>query len=1026
MLHFRAENQFFQSPLSAVQRGLCIIVLLLIWPGAPVNGDLYSGPVELLQLETRHFLFIYPPESADAAEYLAGIADNMYEWVAENLNTDTGFRRFPVVITPDTDLLNGSFTIFPSQRIRLFQAPLSPSTGFARYNDPLGKLFLHELTHAVSLTLRSPFFSVGKFLLGDVVAPAYFTAPPFFVEGVTVAAESVDGYGRADDTPYASVIQQDILENRMMSPMESNGIRGAYPSGAWYIYGGWFSRYLIGEYGRDAYAEFWNLLGTGQLYQDGLFCDGAFSKAFGQPIQSVWQDFRSWISIKSPVFINNRVLDAEYRVIGATATYPGGILFSSSQRVYQLEWEDPDALEAALPSPESLKIKSIFPSDNLTNRIAVHGDEVLVSTYRRDSEGQFRAILKSFSLENGRPIPGPLFPGQDNLSLLEAVRDPRTGSILGIRPRGYSGDLVRVDTDGRIETLLEGTPGLIPSMPVPMGKYIYFLIQQRGENRIARRTEYGSVEVLETGIPLRGIRNISGDEESLYFIYDNDFSLFKLGVFTPGKSLRIQQESISGGVQYPVGAAGERIAYVGNFSPGQRLMLHPARLTNSSQNSSQNSHTVFQADSHMNINSTERQSSIEQLTELEYSWIALESFWDAEGSGNSTVAEQGYGGMENLFPADQSLEFSPEPYVVLPWIFTPRLRYPLLSLNPRVLNGSEDSALITGGGAGFSTEDPTSAFSLTANLQYLYDQPFLHADVQLGIFSLPVAFRLGFRDWRIYNPIIDGELQGDSRELSVSLSASQRISLYPIWRNISWELQSEFIQQFDEDPVENAGPYGWESRGWRIPILASLGYGSIRDNPLDSRGPAGFQSRLSGLGIFSESDLLPPTGYAAVHIEGDLPFMYSRLRLFSAVSVEQSTDVSPAGALIPGVSLGFDRNYSVHPGFSASAESGGKIYAFGELRMGQKIPLNTGIFSLVYLQNLKIKGGHRLSVQDNILKDEGRVNQSSFAAPSMEFVMNGGALARTAWELGAEFSYLYGNRENPWYVSVFLTPAGGF
>jgi len=89
------------------------------------------------------------------------------------------------------------------------------TTQVAAYYDPRSKAFrvvgdtrerdvdemivAHELTHALSLTIKHPFWGFWNAVFGNSVMPTTWMSPLYMTEGVTVSFESLDGDGRVND-----------------------------------------------------------------------------------------------------------------------------------------------------------------------------------------------------------------------------------------------------------------------------------------------------------------------------------------------------------------------------------------------------------------------------------------------------------------------------------------------------------------------------------------------------------------------------------------------------------------------------------------------------------------------------------------------------------------------------------------------------------------------------------------------------------------------------------------------------------
>ncbi|MEI8094308.1 MAG: hypothetical protein WCG80_08865 [Spirochaetales bacterium] len=518
-------------------------------------STLGAGPVfrdgrPLLTLKTEHFTFIFPPQSQAAAELLTGEAEELYAEVAAKLGVPTNLH-IPVVLTPDTDDLNGYFTSIPSIRIVLYEAPISPNSGFALFRDTLKKLFLHELVHAVSLMQTEGLGSFLVALLGDALYPAMYWTPANFVEGVTVSFESADGFGRANDAAFASVLQQAIVENRWPTFTETAGATTGYPSGSFYSWGGWFSRYLQDTYGLEKYAELFHAFGRAGGLEDFLWFQGAFRTAYGRSLAEAWEDFRLWMQPRQALRVDLKPVDDGPGYIVATAAWGEKLYWSD----YRGLWTRRDGKPVLLTE-----------LGKYANRLAVSPDGRRLLISRSEADGALStAVLTEWDLEAGRPT-GKVFPAH----LVEASYLGE--GLVACRVHGYTMDLVALE--GGVETvLLAGTERLVPAAPTAFDDgRVSFLLQRDGQQELAFVDPATRAVSIVEGAGLQGIRQISSDGQRVWFAWDNDRTFLKLGVLE--RDQITTYPAVSGGVQYPV-AAGGKVYAVSGQAQGHRLMELP-------------------------------------------------------------------------------------------------------------------------------------------------------------------------------------------------------------------------------------------------------------------------------------------------------------------------------------------------------------------------------------------------------------------------------------------------------------------
>lgn len=548
-------------------RRLASAVTLALLALRPAFSDLYSPDRPLAVTETEYFTIIYPEESRAAAAYLSTFADRAYREIAALLDTTPRYRM-PVVITPDSEQLNGYFTWVPYPRIVLYQAPVDMNSTLGSFQDDLYKLFYHELTHAVSMTIRSLPEDVVAAIFGTPATLSPYLAPLSFVEGVTVSFESRDGHGRAVDPLAGAYVRQDIAEGRFKTFAQAMGAYDRYPRGGlYYMYGGYFSRYLQERFGLERYAELWRCFGIRYLLKplsDVLGFPGRFREVFGVSLDEAWVDFGRWMAVRTPI------VAAAGRLEPLSAV---SALASDGERLY---WHDGARGAVVRRDAATGESRELFRVAAEVSRLSVSpgGERVIVSTQRED-EGFPRLVLEEWDEASGRLRELP-FEG-----LREASYAPSAGCFAAIAIDGYATDLV-LATPGGVRTLLRGSERLAYASPVVSadGRLVYALAKEGGNVTIAKLSldaPLGSVAGVERLIlpgELSWVRYLSlSDAGVLRFGWDDE-AFYRLAELD-GDALRYQAIPITGGVHEPVEAAG-RVYYLGRFADGMAPCAFPA------------------------------------------------------------------------------------------------------------------------------------------------------------------------------------------------------------------------------------------------------------------------------------------------------------------------------------------------------------------------------------------------------------------------------------------------------------------
>ena len=531
---------------------------------------LFAGPIvapgqTLFTIRTEHFDIIFPEASKPSALRLASLAEGVYDEVSAKLDSPLP-KRVPVVITPDHGTFNGFMNPFPYTLIVLFDTPLPLE--WTAFRDSFRALFLHELTHAVSLQVKAPWLSFVSGIFGSWVSPALLNSPMFMVEGVTVSFESADyPGGRANDPLVRQRIRQDILENRFKSPLEADALYDFYPYGSiYYEYGGLFSAYLQKRYGMEAYARLWKEMGKLILslnpdpYGRGFY--KAFRKVYGLGIEEAWAGFRQSLAIldvaEAPELLGRPTPSAIDHLAAG-----GGYLF----------WVDAAASRAWRLDPTTGGREALFDADGGTvvTDASADGKRLLVQRSLGLPDGRDRIATSVYDLDSRRFVPG----GDTEL------RDARFygKDLVGLKARLHNVDLVQVSPSGE-KVLLAGSEELSFASPAVLADGRIALVVAKAGRRSLGILEpvTGKLSLVRPGAgredSLDFIRQVSASGGRLWFNYDDDDRMYKLGRLEGGRIL-LEDIDRSGGVFMPVESGG-RVYHVVRLSGGEAVARHEA------------------------------------------------------------------------------------------------------------------------------------------------------------------------------------------------------------------------------------------------------------------------------------------------------------------------------------------------------------------------------------------------------------------------------------------------------------------
>jgi hypothetical protein len=558
----------------------------------PAAGAQTFKPFTALRvIRTERFDIIFPSESERTARTLAAKADGIYDRVSGLLGISLE-RRIPVSITPHTERFNGYMNPLPYPHIVLYDTPMD--IDMTTYENSLEGLFLHELTHAISLSTRRGYLKAWHAIFGGWVMPAALTTPSFMLEGVTVSFESLDGFGRANDPLVKQQLLQDIYEGAFLTPFQAAGA-AEYPNNraAYYEYGGLFSAWLQQGYGMEQYARLWQAMGRDShfsffFYNNGFF--NIFKNVYGMDFLDAWGSFRGflWTELSGETIAENPVEPAYRGVVPGPsfvpaegAAIPAVASGGPDGRVFFI-----DAIARAVLAYDgaSGKARRVAPADTSAYALDVSpdGGRLLVSSYRGYFTDLQRAVATEYTVK-GRKT-GRVYRG------LYQGRYFRDG-VIGLSSDLHNNNLV-FRRGGEEQLLLRGAEDLLYGGPGAINDdWIVFVAAKKGVRELClynfeTRQVYtlSDPDARDDGSRWRYIRSVQVSPGYVLFAYHQGRGMYKLGAVdisrVSGAALPEALEAVfterdfSGGVSRPV-AAGGAIFYRGAFSKFDALLRYP-------------------------------------------------------------------------------------------------------------------------------------------------------------------------------------------------------------------------------------------------------------------------------------------------------------------------------------------------------------------------------------------------------------------------------------------------------------------
>lgn len=570
-----------------MKKKLFLSTFILIFAPALIfclDGILW-GEKDIRISSTKWFDLIYPKRSESTAKVLYESADGIYEEICSGLGTAPQFRM-TVTISPATDNFNASFSNFSSNHITILDTV--PNDSLAVFSDIKGT-FRHELTHAVTNNMRTPFWKALDGIFGDIYNFGYFvTMTSFIKEGASVAEESKGGEGRLNDGYFLHMVRQSVLQGSFPSYTSVTGAKDTYPAGSLaYGFSAPFTEWLQEKYGMEKYALFWY---TG-INMKSLTYEGAFKKTYGISMKTAWEDFRSSVKVPSIPADPSENPGSGYYKYGKSSGAVYDSLTAGKKGVAWIEKKSSSVYFAEWENGEAGRAKKMFSLKNISSiKISASGDYIAAGRISIN-HGNTRNEIFIYDMKNGSltKVPelslrdGSIIEKDGGLYLL-AVKTECQKSSLSLwkinlkKGRISSFDFVRRHDFPEYQIILS---------PVDAGNGKTAFIKKDG-----KAWSICVMDMIETSSPVIkevrmddgiSLRNLSAgfqdgkDCARLLFSWASKDVFPRLGLLDFGQdeaAVSLMNSDISGGVYNPVICCGEKsFMHTGNFISENRLIV---------------------------------------------------------------------------------------------------------------------------------------------------------------------------------------------------------------------------------------------------------------------------------------------------------------------------------------------------------------------------------------------------------------------------------------------------------------------
>ena len=217
---------------------------------------IFDGYQKLDAIETEHFKICFPPEDIEFARRTEANCEKALASINGYLGTNWKPKGFPIVITNDINRLNAYYTCYTSDHITLYNT-VSEEGDLSCFEDLEYSILIHELTHALTLTVKSPAMDFFSLIIGDAFNNSFFMNFGL-TEGYAVMIESLSGGGRANDVFAMNSILQGIKRREVLNFRRTSGALGRdrVPAKTGYVFTGALFKHIYEKYGKEKMAEF--------------------------------------------------------------------------------------------------------------------------------------------------------------------------------------------------------------------------------------------------------------------------------------------------------------------------------------------------------------------------------------------------------------------------------------------------------------------------------------------------------------------------------------------------------------------------------------------------------------------------------------------------------------------------------------------------------------------------------------------------------------------------------------------------
>ena len=398
-------------------------------------GGVLATPRKVYVVKTNHFDIIFPKESSETAKHVADIADSLYERAKTEAHQKNDYF-IPIIVTPDSTVLEVKYTYIPYNRIVIYDAVGNGEQASSGKEDILLSLLYKEIFRALSCSVRSPFNElIYKLRVGDQYQPISLINLPFsFVEAYADIA-----VGTLNDQAYQKLLIQAKIEGKFPTWFQATATRDIHPGNdLCYAAANGFAAFLMQSRGLEKYCEFWAECGKLHPY----FMNGIFYKIYNERLSEIWKEFEDSIPLPEKMEQMNALEEMSSEV---SENDRQGAFENILNTNYGIVWYDSIRHEVDIfDSNSKLKIRQLlFIADDINKlTLSPDGRYITASFIRGTSRPEFKEdVTRIFDLKTRKFLEqkfmlrdATFMEGEDGSVLLAGISVQQKNPILKVYP----------------------------------------------------------------------------------------------------------------------------------------------------------------------------------------------------------------------------------------------------------------------------------------------------------------------------------------------------------------------------------------------------------------------------------------------------------------------------------------------------------------------------------------------------------------------------------------------------------------